>query len=93
MLCQPSESTQPLQPTITGSCKLPPFHRPPSWFEEYPRASALHWELAPHKASDAGHHFGNLVDEEKVLFAASDHRIDILESNSDNASGKTDIER
>jgi hypothetical protein len=101
MLCQPSESPQPPQPT-TGSCKLPPFRRvdwffgglrPPSWFEEYPRASALQWELAPHKASEAEHHFGNLVDEEKVLFATSDHKIDVLESNFDNASGKTDIKR
>jgi hypothetical protein len=108
MPCQPSghdptgspKSTQPPQPTA-GSCNLPPFRqidwfarglRPSNWYEEYPRASALQWELAPHKASEAVGHFERLVNEEKQLFHTFNHEIDVLESNSDKAGGKTDIE-
>jgi hypothetical protein len=37
-------------------------------------------------------HFERLVNEEKQLFHISNHNIDVLESNPDKASGKTDIE-
>lgn len=98
LLCRPAGSEFTIPPESTELCELAPLRQlgqlpkefqPSSWFEEYPRPTALKWELAPHKASEAEHHFNRLEKEDDRLFNISkNHKIRILDSDCDVESGK-----
>jgi len=50
-------------------------------YEEYPRPSALEWELMPHESIEAEKHYQRLQDLQDELFSDSKHEIKILESS------------